>query len=138
MDIEQRMLKALEFLFDFSLGSLWVVNDTLWARSISYFVHKRKNHPGLCLGKRMFCSLQDTMPMLIGTSRNSGGFMVKGFSKKNGDEYETFFKIRPIPIPVAGIIGEKPEICPNTYKPHLDPEEMVELQKYLQGKGLDL
>jgi len=78
MEFEERLLQAINKLMNLSRGTLWIVKDQIWAKAIENFVLQRKAHPGLAIGKRSFLSLQDTMPMLLGTSRSLPRFCRSG------------------------------------------------------------
>ena len=138
MDGEERRFRALDFLLDYSKGTLWRVKDRIWDNAIKDFVWKRKEHPGLSIGRRRMVSLYDTVPMLIGTTKNPGrSIPVKNFygDPESKDRITHFGVLRP------GLIrfdefGASEGVRGNSAKPRLDESEMEELDKSLEIEGV--
>lgn len=145
MKIEERLLNLVNFGVSIKRGTLWIVKDTLWEEVIPDFHRKRKGHPALSLGrKEPFCSLFDTISMMIGVSRK-GGFPVSGVMENNRVTH--FSCIRPCirsQFPgVAGVaakefLGHQPRICVNKLKSILNEREMKEFDKFLKNRGLNI
>lgn len=146
MDASQRLLDAINTLNPASRGTLWLVKDEVWKQIIPRFVCKRKGHPGLSLGrKEKYRSLLDTVPMMIGTSKNHDGLRIDNAmpisSRKSCSTY--FSILRPLmivgkeePFAVKNFTGHSEFIQKNHDKPRLDADEMFRLEAYLFGKGI--
>ena len=146
MDFSQRLLEAINELNPAARGTLWFVNDVAWEQVIPCFIRKRKGHPGLAVGcKKVYHSLNDTVPMMIGTSKNHGGLRIDdAMPHPSSQKRHTFFSyIRPLmpigredPLAVKNFIGQSDLIHKNHDKPRLTDEEMFRLEAYLYAKGV--
>ena len=142
MQIEQRKLDAFNILSLPAKGSIWFIKERVWA-AMDHFVPKRKGHPGLVFARKHYTSLLDTVPVMIGTSKDDHGFQVShvfgDFSKK---KYTYFSVIRPCatsnPLVVQRFTGLDPDIQRNHYKASLDADEMQKLDDYLRSKGIHI
>ena len=88
-----RLLRLLNTCYNYTLGTLWCVNEELWKERIDgYDLNStRKFHFGLSVRKRPLLSLE-MIPMLHGTSRGSrSSVAIKDCSHNNGKEYVTYF-----------------------------------------------
>lgn len=133
MDNDERRFQALDFLFDYSKGTLWRVKDRVWKEVIPNFVVKRKEHPGLSIGRKRVSSIYDTIPMLIGTSKKSGrSFIVKNFynNSESKDKVTHFNVLRPYSIRFNEF-GVAKGVSVNTEKPRLTPEGVRQLNLFL-------
>lgn len=136
MDNDERRFQALDFLFDYSKGTLWRVKDRVWKEVIPNFVVKRKEHPGLSIGRKRVSSIYDTIPMLIGTSKKSGKpdeiFFIKNFyNDPNKKDKLTYFNVlRPHSIRFNEF-GVAKGVSVNTENPRLTPEEVRQLNLFL-------
>lgn len=148
MQIEQRFLDAFNTLSAPRKGSIWFINESVWA-TMNLFVPKRKGHPGLVFAGKHYTSLHDTVPVLVGTSKNNSGFQVsRVFGDASNKKHTYFSAIRPcsaISMPdsspafaVQGFTGFNPDIQRNQHKPSLDEDEMRKLDEYLEKKGLHI
>lgn len=135
---EQRKVEAIKHFFDFSLGTLWWVKDSLWESQISGFVRKKKNksHPGLSLGRKNISSLYQTVPMLLGSHSNRDGFPLNGLSEKEIFATGGCTRVVPCFFPIRHVYGADPDILKNTFKPKLNEFEMLHLKRYLTKKGV--
>ena len=150
MEKSERLLNAINCFELISKGSLWIVDEKIWDSAIDGFIPKRKGHPGLVFALKRYKSLEDTVPMMIGSSRKVGySLCVKNVFDDKSEKKETFFTaIRPKPIsvddaPSSGLVanrfaGKHTGISRNPYKSLLDADEMAELDKYLLRKGVRL
>jgi len=136
MDSEERRFIALDFLLDYSKGTLWWVKDQLWNEAIPGFVMKRKGHPGLSLARCKASGLYDLVPMAIGTTKRQGAVLsVKNISepdKSNKDRITHFAVLRPCRIRFNEI-GSAEGVTYNAYKPRLDRSESARLDEMLFG-----
>lgn len=133
MNNDERRFKALDFLLDYSKGTLWRVKDRVWNDVVKGFVMKRKEHPGLSIGRERVSSIYDTIPMLIGTSKRSGKcFIVKNFynDSKSKDKLTYFNVLRPYSIRFNEF-GVSSGVSINAEKPKLTPEEVSRLNSFL-------
>jgi hypothetical protein len=134
MESAERRFNALDFLLDYSKGTLWWVNDLLWKEADDNFVVKRKGHPGLSLARRKAESLYDVVPMLIGTTKNGGrSVTVENITEPvKGSTRRTHFSVvRPYPLRF-GEFGKKSGIYGNDYKPRISDSEMALLNVMLE------
>lgn len=148
MTKDERVLELLKALLDISRGTLWFVKDQLWEKAIPDFVVKRKGHAGLSLGMQKVESLQDMMPMLIGTSKTGGSaFYATGVFAWEKHPRRTYFSaIRPClqtsyrtaapKLGVKDFLGQDPLVERNHDKPSLDGEEMGRFEEFLKNRGL--
>ena len=142
MDSEERRFKMLDFLLDYSKGTLWWVDNDLWKDVISGFVMKKgnKKHPGLSIARKRAEGLFSTVPMLIGTSRPAYGSRVLAVRHMNpeGSEHHDapgfFSPLRPFRIRFDEF-GRADRITQNSVKPRLERDEMRRLDEILSGKG---
>lgn len=139
MDSDVRRFAALDFLFDYSKGTLWWVNNHLWNEAIAGFVWKReaKSHPGLSICRRKAEGIYDTIPMLIGTSKrsfNTRALAVYHIDEESSSHYDkpTYFApLRPCRLRFNDF-GRADGISKNIPKPRLDNEEMGRLNNILK------
>lgn len=134
MEKSERRFQALSFLLDYSRGTLWRVKDRIWDKVIEGFVMKRKEHPGLSLGRKKLASLYDTIPMLIGTSKKHGrSLVVRDFYEDSDSTGKVtyFCVLRPYPIRFDEF-GSSERILHNITKPRLDDNEMKQLDYMLK------
>ena len=145
MSIEdQRRFDMLMEMMDLGRGTLWLVKDRLWKQGSSEVVIPCKDHPGLALGRDDFQSLQDTMPMLIGSERmpcNGRSFSVKNVIADKPWRKTWFTVIRPgqmLPqLPLGEFLGgEQANITRNSHKPSLTLAEKREFELYLKNQGV--
>ena len=136
MDSEERRFKALDFLLDYSKGTIWWVKDRLWNAAIPNFVVKRVHHPGLSLARDKAEGLYSMVPMAIGTTKNPGsGFPVDGLSEEGTHEGPSYFSVlRPCPLRFNEF-GSAEGIEQNAVKPRLTRDELSRLDRFLFGKG---
>ena len=141
MDSDERRFSALDFLLDYSKGTLWWVNNRLWNEAIAGFVWKRntKSHPGLSIARKRANGLYDTIPMLIGTSRRSfcsRSLVVCHIDEEGSSHYDkpTYFApLRPCRLRFNDF-GRSEGVTQNAPKPRLDDEEMSRLNNILRGE----
>ena len=149
MDFESRLQEAINEFRMADRGTLWFVKDSVWEMIIEEFEKKRVGHPGLVISRRKFKSLQDTVTMMIGSSRYTGGsFYVKDVMPNVKEKKKlTFFKaFKPCPLPPEGdsplaienFTGRSDEIRRNDDKPSLDQDEMKQLNIYIKAKRISL
>jgi hypothetical protein len=134
METAERYFNALDFLLDYSKGTLWWVNDLLWKEADDNFVVKRKGHPGLSLARRRVKSIYDVVPMLIGTTKNGGrSVAVENITEPvKGSTRRTHFSVvRPYPLRF-GEFGKRSGIYGNGYKPRISDSEMALLNMMLE------
>lgn len=134
MELEERRFNALSFLLDYSKGTLWRVKDQIWDKVIEGFVMKRKEHPGLSIGRKKVASLCGIIPMLIGTSKKHGrSLVVRDFYEYSASTGKvTYFNVlRPYPIRFSEL-GSSERVIQNSAKPRLDDNEMRQLDYMLK------
>jgi len=136
MDSEERRFISLDFLLDYSKGTLWWVKDRLWKEAIPGFVVKRKEHPGLSLARSKASGLYDLVPMAIGTTKHQGSVLaVKNISepdKTGKDRITHFMVLRPCRIRFNDF-GAADGVSANSYKPRLSRVEFDKLDRMLFG-----
>lgn len=148
MEYAERLLAAINFLRVAERGTLWFVKDSLLEDVVPDFVAKRKAHPCLSLRRRAYQSLQDTVPIMLGSHRSSGvgSFEVKGVMApdKHGKGGVTYFSVvRPArlfqegrSLGVERFCGDDAEVQPNRLKPRLTDDELNRLNEYLGARGV--
>ena len=134
MESAERRFNALDFLLNYSKGTLWWVNDLLWKEADDNFVVKRKGHPGLSLARRKAESLYDVVPMLIGTTKNGGrSVTVENITEPvKGSTRRTHFSVVRPYSRRFGEFGKKSGIYGNGYKPRISDSEMALLNMMLE------
>ena len=149
MDNDQRLLNAINELVLAPKGSLWFIQENLWAEMIPEYIIKRKAHPALVFANKRYNSLRDTVPVMLGSSRElkyRQGFQVQDVMPQSTKKTTYFTAIRPCKVrPVAdgGVTIEKftggnQSVRRNLAKPNLDTDEMESLDGYLRNRGLSL
>jgi len=140
MTSDERLLQAINFLMDYSMGTIWRVDESIWQSKIRKYRSTRKWHPGLSLSQASATYIHDTIPMLQGTSvkHNSEALTVHGLTEERGSLYPTYFGriLRPVRIEIIKSIGKNPLIEPNSYKRAVNAEEMEQLKKMLAQRGV--
>ncbi len=138
MDSSERRFNALDFLLDYSKGTLWWVHNRLWNEKIPGFVWKTgsKHHPGLSVSRKKVNGLYSTVPMLIGASRRPSGqnvLSVRHISPEGSGHHDKpgyFSTLRPCPLRFDDF-GRTDGVEQNGTKPRLDPDEMERLDEML-------
>lgn len=136
-----RNVVALNFLADYSLGTLWNIKETLWKERIhddEGYDSNRVWHPGLSIRRTRLTASYEMVPMLHGTSRGSKRtcVVVKGVTESEGNDKKTFFGRIFAPIQITDFLFDRNAISKNTYKSKIDDDEMNQLEKWLKRKGL--
>ena len=138
----ERWFRLLSFADHYRFGSLWYLRETLLKRRLLGYDAKstRIGHPAVSISHARLHSLQDTVQMLIGSSRpRYGSFAVTGIFPNNPPEKKTFFQtLRPVSVLPEAFFpqdGAAPEVERNAYKPHLTETESAGLKKILTRKG---
>lgn len=144
MDPEERRFHALDFLLDYSKGTLWWVSNKIWNAVIPGFVWKKGNesHPGLSIARRKASGLYSVVPMLIGTSKRRCGrarcLEVRNISPEGAAHHDapTYFDaLRPRMLRFNEF-GRADAVSKNVYKPRLDIDEFTRLDGMLAGQGV--
>ena len=149
MDNDQRLLNAINELVLAPKGSLWFIRENIWAEMIPDYIIKRKAHPALVFANKKYNSLKDTVPVMLGSSRDlkyRRGFQVRDVMPLSTKKTTYFTAIRPCLVrPVAdggmtieNFTGGNPSVKRNFAKPNLEPDEMERLDGYLRNRGLSL
>lgn len=141
MDSDERRFAALDFLFDYSKGTLWWVDNRLWNKAIAGFVWKRgsKSHPGLSICRRKAEGIYDTIPMLMGTSKKSfstkalGVYHIDDEGSSHYDKPTYFSPLRPCRLRFNDF-GKADGVRRNEPKPRLNNDEMRRLDNILKGE----
>lgn len=144
MDSEERRFRSLDFLLDYSKGTLWWVHNDIWAKEIPDFqMPKRKSnkkHPGLSLARKKVSGLYSKIPMLIGSSRSccraAKCLTVWHMSPEGSPHYDKpgyFSVLRPCGLRFNEF-GRADRITMNVVKPRLDRDEAKRLDEMLAGE----
>lgn len=139
--MDKKWVDLINFVSDFSFGSVWWIKDTLWKilKPDFYLKKRKKYHPALCLGGRKITSVYQTIPMLFGSHSNKSGFILDGLTSqkdKKDKEKHGYFSIRCYNVAVHNMMGQDPYLIRNRYKPMLNDNEKYEFKKYLIKKGI--
>ena len=144
MDPEERRIHALDFLLDYSKGTLWWVSNKIWNDVIPGFVWKKGSdaHPGLSVCRDNVEGLYSKIPMLIGTSRPCCSvkrcLTVRHISPECSDHYDSpsYFRVlRPYGLRFDEF-GREGRIAMNATKPRLELDEARKLDEMLKWEGL--
>ena len=146
MDPTERRLKVINELELAPKGSLWFVQDCVWKQVIEKFVVKRKGHVALVFKQMTFASLNDTVPVLIGTSHGHGLKLRPVLPPNKKSQHTIFSAVRPIctlpnvssPLAIDNFTGDNETIKRNPYKKSIDEDEFFKLDCYLANKGLNI
>ena len=143
-------------LMDFTRGTVWKVREAFWKKTLGKEYDQKSTkvfHFGLSIRKKQPQSLHEMVPILHGTSGESGKVVARGLSQKEGDLYATSFrhigpssfrtgtvfqgdKILPCEKP-AGYWYEHNTVVKNHWKPTLDKGENIQLLSFLERRNLD-
>ena len=155
---DDRLLRAIQALFDFSFGTLWWVRESVWKEGYKKLGQPydssstREGHPGVSV--RTVPDLDargEAVPILEGFSEK-GPVAVTGLTSRERKR-ETFFGIiiKPVKIPLddflypdgdigihrpAGSPLDLKKVVVNLDKPRLSTEETSRLWKFLEEKGI--
>ena len=149
MDKDQRLLNAINELVLAPKGSLWFIQENLWAEMIPEYIIKRKAHPALVFANKKYNSLKDIVPVMLGSSRDlkyRRGFQVRNLMPLSSKRTTYFTAIRPCkarPVSDGGLsidkfTGGNPDVKRNFAKPNLEQDEMESLDGYLRNRGLNI
>jgi hypothetical protein len=135
-----------------SLGTIWIVKESLWKERIQNYDSPRETHFGLSVLRLPFLNRAgELLPMLHGRSKRSGDcFWTTGLSEVGGPDYPTYFgHLRPVPLP-ASEVSDNPSatqsdldlawaydclrIRRNDHKPELLPSEKGEFVSWLKHR----
>jgi hypothetical protein len=137
-----RLSRFVAVVFAVDFGSLWWVPDDLWQRETPAFWPRQDgSHPGLCMRIGSPTSICDPWPLLLGVSAQ-GPLRIVGISSLDPKRPSYFGKVlRPGLFGAPDFVvrkGAEPDdsIRRNRFKPSLSEEEQMELQKFLEEKGL--
>jgi len=136
-----RNVKALNFLFHYSIGTLWKVKEYLWKKRIhenEKYDSDRIWHPGLSIQRNRILGSYELIPILHGTSRGSykTSIIVKGITEHGGKEKQTFFGRIFAPFEITDFLFNNGEISMNSFKPKVNDSEMQQLEQWMKRKGL--
>lgn len=138
----ERWFRLLCFADHYHFGSLWHLRETLLKRRVFGYdaTSTRSGHPGLSINRSRLGTLQNTVRMLIGSSRKrSRAFAVTGVFPNNPPGKMTFFQtLRPVSVLPEHFFpqdGAAAEVERNDFKPQLTATECAELKKMLLGRG---
>lgn len=140
MESEERRFNALDFLLDYSKGTLWWVKDRVWKEADDSFVVKRKGHPGLSICNQKMRGLHSIVPMLVGTSakhNGHGNVVVKDVfpPELRNQNNTTYFSVyRPKSIRFDEF-GSSKGIVANADKPRITVAEERQLDSFLKSIG---
>ncbi len=143
-------------LYDFTRGTIWKVREAIWKETLGKKYDQKSTkvfHFGLSIRKKQPQSLHEMVPILHGTSGESGKVVARGLSRKGGDLYATSFRhIGPSSFRTGTVFqgdkilpAEKPEgywyehnpVVKNHWKPNLNEEEQGQLISFLKRRKLD-
>lgn len=141
MESAERRFNALDFLLDYSKGTLWWVNNRLWNKVIPHFVWKKKctHHPGLSIAREKADGVYSAVPMLIGTSRKLSGNDVLVVTNINKEENSCinrlgyFSTLRSHCINIDEF-GRSNIVIQNKAKTRLTQDEMMKLNELLKRR----
>jgi hypothetical protein len=147
-----RLVEAINTLFDYSAGTLWFVKEDLIKIRVQKYDQNstRKGHPAISIRKKPVVGTEK-IPMLTGSKTKKGGtFLVKGvFEKKS----ESWFGNCFLPLMIQDFLHGKPPEKPkspkekalnrpydkmvekNHIKPKLSEDEQKNFESWLQKRG---
>lgn len=133
------MYRALRGLCDMTRGSLWWVQESIWKTRLGSRYRppreERLGHPGLNIRRSPPDSPYEQVPMLHGTSGKQGPVVARGLTKEDAPDYSTSFgHLGPAEMGIGDF--RKQGILPNRHKPRLAPDEMSDLNAWLEKRGL--
>lgn len=138
MDSGERRFKALDFLLDYSKGTLWWGSNRIWNDLIPCFVWKKgqDSHPGLSVAIKKAKDVHDVVPMVIGTSKfrrgRRGTLAVRDVTPGVST---TFFRaLRSCDVDFDEF-GRADGVQMNPTKHRLEPDEMQRLDEILASEG---
>ena len=136
-----RNIIAFNFLFDYSIGTLWQIKEELWKERIhqnEQYDSDRVWHPGLSIQRNRVVESYELIPILHGTSKGSKktSIVVKEITEYGGKNKRTFFGRIFAPIQITDFLLDKHSISKNRHKSKITSEEMVLLESWMQKKGL--
>jgi hypothetical protein len=132
---EARWEALARAVMDYSRGTLWWVDETLWKEILFAYDRQsdRQGHPGLSIRNRPIQGLFDQIPMLHGCSKG-GGVKVTGLDKRSPDRTTHFGPlVGPVPVAETVPLGGAARVQSNRHKPRLTDWEAQRLEAYLQG-----
>ena len=151
------MTQLLAAVLDVSFGTIWRVREDLWKAHQSRYdlASSRKWHPGVSIRRKDAgdVALWDAVPMLHGTSGETGPVVVWGITDGNGSGKATSFGrlVAPARFGIAEFVSRAPDaragevagpwfrrrrISANLPKPKLGQWEMSELDAWARKHGL--
>lgn len=136
----ERMAKAVRTVMDYSLGTLWWVDEGLWREQLASRYDQnstRMAHPGLSMLAHPVQDLYSRVPMLHGSSHGHG-VMVKGLTAEEPERTSSFGPLlAPVPAIESVPFGRPPRIRPNSFKHRISHDEEQDLREFLKRWGLE-
>ncbi len=150
--MSDRLEKAINTLFDYSIGTLWFVKEDLIKLRVQKYDQNstRKGHPAVSIRKTPVVGTE-RIPVLTGSSqKREQSFPVKGVF---GEDSESWFGNCFVPLMIQDFLyGKSPEkpkspkekaldrpyikmVEKNHRKPKLNDEEFENLEKWLKNRG---
>lgn len=138
--------------FNYDKGTIWVVReDLLQERAIDHDPNSTRDcHPCLSIRQTPLYSYE-RVPVLRGTKRRRGYSVIAKGIFKNSSKIETHFGGSLVPLKVMDFTDSAPDyesskptgrmldhkrVLVNDHKPHLNSDEMRQLNLWLNRKGL--
>ena len=132
----ERMTKAVRTVMDYSLGTLWWVDECLWQEQLASRYDQnstRVAHPGLSMLIYPVQDLYSRVPMLHGS-----GVKVKGLTADEPDRSSFFGPLlAPVPAIESVPFGRPPRIRPNSFKHRISSDEEQGLREFSKRWGLE-
>jgi len=121
-------------------GSIWWVDDAVWARELPEFRWRKKpgdsRHPGVSIKRVSQVGPQlSPVTMLFGTSQYQGPLVFLGLSAKNPTA-PTYFGRIASPATISHDDRQQRLVNPNHAKKELEPTEKKDLHCWCTQKGL--
>ena len=134
MEKIERRFNAINVLFDYSLGTIWRVEEDLIIDTVKHYDtdSTRKGHPHISLQETLLAGI-DKIPMLLGTSkkRHSQNFKVTGIMTH--EEYVSWFGSIVAPYSVLNL-GQK-IVNTNLLKKRVAEKEKEKIFNWMKVKG---
>lgn len=124
---------------NYRFGTLWFIKEALLKGAMAgYDQHStRLAHPGLSIQHHNVVGLQDTISMLVGTSKKHGmTFATTDVTKQAGPDKKTYFEVmRPVHVSPDSFFSTRETTANlerNTHKPSLSTNECGELKRLIK------
>ena len=135
---KSRWTAAVRTIMDYSLGTLWWVDESLWQELLPVYDRNstRKEHPGLSILTHPVQDLYSQIPILHGTSKGQG-VLVQGITAREPTRLTSFGSLlAPVFVVESVPYGGAARVRGNHEKSRITAKEEQDLRRFLKRERI--